>query len=74
VKPIINLEENIGKTVGRRRAPRDSFAYGMGLQKMGVAFTKALGHGGVPTGVYRFKSHDEADACRMKYLIQTRTT
>ena len=27
MKPIINLEETIGKTVGKRTPPKDAFAY-----------------------------------------------
>lgn len=72
MKPVINLEEAIGKTVGRRTAPADAFAYGMALQKTGARLTKAFGHKGVPKGVYRFHSHEEADAWLMKQLIQNR--
>lgn len=72
MQPVINLEENIGKTVGRRVAPADSFTYGMALQATGVRLIKAFGHRGVPKGVYRFQSHEEADAWMMKHLIQNR--
>ena len=70
MKPAINYEEKIGKTVGRRTAPRDPFAYGMALQKSGVALAKAFGLRGTPRGVFRFRSHDEADAWLMKHLIR----
>ena len=67
MKPVTNLEENIGKTVGRRTAPRDSFAYGMALQKTGAQLTKTFGWRGLPKGVFKFHSHEEADAWLMKY-------
>ena len=70
MKPIINLEEAIGKTVGRRVAPRDSFRYGMGVQRAGVELGKALKVRFVPRGVFRFHSHEEADAWMMKYIAR----
>jgi hypothetical protein len=72
MKPAINYEEKIGKTVGRRTAPRDMFAYGMALQKSGVALAKALGVRGLPRGVFRFRSHEEADAWLMEHQIRNR--
>ena len=72
VKPIINLEETIGKTVGRRMPPRDAFAYAMGLQKTLVALNAKLPTGGVPRGVYRFHTHEEADAWMLKMLTRPR--
>ncbi|MEO6741328.1 MAG: hypothetical protein ABIP20_13840 [Chthoniobacteraceae bacterium] len=70
MKPAINYEEKIGKTVGRRTAPKDMFAYGMALQKNGAALAKGLRLRGVPKGVFRFRSHEEADAWLMKHLVQ----
>jgi hypothetical protein len=59
VDPLINLEETPGKTVGRRRSPADGFAAGMQLQEAVASFGgRRLG---VPKGVYRFHSHEEAD-------------
>jgi len=70
MKPTINLEEQIGKTVGRRRSPRDAFEYGMQLQKAGGELMRTFGKGRIPKGVFRFHSHEEADAWMMKYLTQ----
>ena len=68
MKPIINIEETIGKTVGRRTAPKDAFAYGMALQTTGAQLSKAFGHPRFPKGAFKFHSHEEADAWLMKYL------
>ena len=58
----INLEEKIGKTVGRRREVSDPFAYAMALQKTANELRKAtIGRGLCPKGVFKFKSHEEAD-------------
>ena len=65
--PVINVEEFIGKTVGRRRVPKDPFAYGMKLQKTGARLAKTFGVRGIPRGVYRFHSHEEADAWLMNH-------
>ena len=67
MEPIINLEEHIGKTVGRRTPPRDSFAYGMKLQETVTELSKTFKHEPMPRGVFRFHSHEEADAWMMKY-------
>lgn len=67
---VINIEDPIGKTVGRRRVI-DAWKYGMGLQKTGIKLRKAFGHGGIcPKGVYRFNSHETADQWMMKMLVE----
>lgn len=71
---VINLEENIGKTVGRRTVVRDAFRYGMALQHSASQLARALGHPRYPRGVFKFHSHEEADAWLMKYQIQSATT
>jgi len=71
MKPAINFEEKIGKTVGRRKPPRDMFAFGMSLQENGIQLAKGLRLRGLPKGVFRFRSHEEADAWLMKQLIRS---
>jgi hypothetical protein len=70
VEPVINIEEKIGKTVGRRAQAKDAFAYGMGLQKAGVQFAKTFRLKRPPRGVFRFHSHEEADAWLMYHLTK----
>ena len=71
MKPVINLEEKIGKTVGRRTAPNP-----LRIQPNEIAeaeaWRRALGGIRVPRGVFKFHSHEEADAWLMKYLTQPR--
>lgn len=67
---VINLEERIGKTVGRRTAPGDAFRYGMALQKLGVELDKTFGCRFLPKGCYKFHSHEEADSWLMTQLIR----
>jgi hypothetical protein len=73
MKPVINIEETIGKVVGRRTAPRDSFKYAMGLQRTAGQLGKTFGNSICPKGVHRFTSHEEADAWLMKMLTRPRS-
>jgi hypothetical protein len=65
---IINLEETIGKTVGRRRPPVDALAAGFAMQETLNEFLKSSGHRLAPRGVFRFRSHEEANAWTMKMM------
>ena len=67
MKPIINLEETIGKTVGSRKVPADAFEYGMQVQRVGAQLQRRLGAQSHPRGVFKFHSHEEADAWLLKY-------
>lgn len=68
MKPVINLEEKIGKTVGRRTAP-DPLQIQAGEIANSEDWRRAFPRlWGTRPGVYRFKSHEEADAWLMKHL------
>ena len=71
MKPIINLEGNIGKTVGRRTAP-DPLKTRPGEIADAEAWRRAVGVVRVPRGVFRFHSHEEADAWLMQHLTRPR--
>ena len=66
MNPVLDLEEKIGKAVGRRIV-RDSFRYGMDLQKTGAQLARTFGHASMPKGAFKFQSHEEADAWLTKY-------
>ncbi len=71
VHPVVNIEENIGKTVGRRRmgdplvVPRGDRERKRGMQRAGF-FPR------IPRGVYRFKTFEEADEWMMKAMTTER--
>ncbi len=66
---VINVQDPIGKTVGRR-VLKDAWKAGMGLQKTANQLRLSFGQGGIcPRGVYRFNSHEEADEWMMKMLV-----
>ena len=70
VEPIINLEEKPGKTVGRRKPPRDTLAVAGDTKEQKRAWRRAFPTPFVPKGVYRFHTHEEADAWLMKMLTR----
>ena len=60
--PIVNLEENIGKTVGHRRPPRNGLNLTTANRIADArAWKKAFGGLPIRKGVYRFRTHEEAD-------------
>ncbi|MGI9115258.1 MAG: hypothetical protein ACR2FX_09550 [Chthoniobacterales bacterium] len=65
----VNSEEQIGKTVGRQR-PADAFVAAMKLQKtMNRLQSHLLGF---PKGIFRFATHDDADAWLRKWMSRRR--
>ena len=70
-KPLINVGEKIDRIVGRRTKMPDSLKTGMQLQSLGVELHKAFKHRWCPKGVYRFKTHEEADEWMTKMLARS---
>ena len=70
MKPVsvINNEETIGKTVGRRRAPIDSLQAADRIQSFINEHFQEVGHRLPPKGVFRFNSHEEADQWMRKSI------
>ncbi|MCB1227703.1 MAG: hypothetical protein KDK99_17935 [Verrucomicrobiales bacterium] len=68
-RPVINLDEPIGKIVGKRRPP----PHNAGLQDTINQVFEGQRHRLWPRGVYRFNSHEEANAWRMKMLRPNKT-
>ena len=73
MRPLVNLDERIGKVVGRRRAPAASLTVA-GAQRTedARAWQRALGGLPIKKGVYRFRTHEEADAWLWRILIRRR--
>jgi hypothetical protein len=59
--PFVNVEERIDRVVGRRRRTMDALSTASGRRTDAIAWQRALGGTGVPRGVYRFLSHQDAD-------------
>jgi hypothetical protein len=67
-KPFINVEEKIDRVVGRRTNTLDGLKAGMQLQASAVEFHRGFKHRWAARGVYRFKTHEEADEWMMTML------
>ncbi len=72
-QPFINFEEKVDKIVGRRTRTPDAFTSGMQLQSLAVELHRSLGHRWAPKGVYRFKTHEEADEWMYRMLARSQT-
>ncbi|MFM8657265.1 MAG: hypothetical protein ACKOD5_09070 [Chthoniobacterales bacterium] len=70
--PVVNIDEKIGKTVGRRRI-KDSLEYGFGLQESLARIREDAPSPRFPRGVFKFRSFEEADAWTMHYLTKPRS-
>jgi hypothetical protein len=68
VEPIINLEETIGKTLGKRRGAPDPLDVRSSTKANARAWRAISPVKPVRSGVYRFNSHEEADAWMWKVL------
>jgi hypothetical protein len=68
MEPVINIDENIGKTVGRRRIPATMRTTPTQIAEA-EQWRSALGGIGIRKGVYRFKTHEEANASWMEEVL-----
>lgn len=66
-RTVINLEETIGKQVGRRKPPTDPLRVASDLNKLATGLLSASGHKSPRRGVFRFKTHEEADQWMTKF-------
>jgi hypothetical protein len=57
----INVEERIDRVVGRRTKTPDALSTATSNKAESIAWRKVFGGVRVPRGVYRFKTHEEAD-------------
>jgi hypothetical protein len=60
-RPVINVEEKIDRTVGRRAGPLDGLSTATSHKADSIAWRRSFGGVRVPRGVYRFRTHEEAD-------------
>jgi hypothetical protein len=69
----INIDEPLGKTVGRRTSARDPLSPGGPTPADSKAWL-ALGGLRVPRGVYRFRTHNEADEWLWRMMTRRNPT
>jgi hypothetical protein len=70
-QPMVNVEEKIDRVVGRRTKTPDGLKAGMKLQSTAAQLHKSFKHRWPVRGVFRFKTHEEADEWMMKMLARS---
>jgi hypothetical protein len=70
MKPVVNIQEGIGKIVGQRTPRKNTLAPVPGEIEDVKAWRAAFPTLFVPRGVYRFRSHEEADEWLWKMLTR----
>ena len=60
-QPSINVEEKIDRFVGKRTQTPDALSLKGNTKADAIAWQKAFGGLRIRPGVYRFKTHEEAD-------------
>jgi hypothetical protein len=60
-QPFINVEERIDRFVGRRTKTPDPLAVTSGQKADAIAWRRVFGGLRIQRGVYRFRTHQEAD-------------
>jgi hypothetical protein len=71
--PVINLEETPGKVVGHRHPPANGLVMTAAQRTENAeAWKRALRTLPIPKGVYRFRTHEEADEWLWQMLTRRR--
>jgi hypothetical protein len=71
-QPFINVEDKIDKVVGRRTKSPDALSVETSRKADAIAWCKSFGGVGVPRGVYRFRTHEEADEWLWRMIARPR--
>ncbi|MEO5803965.1 MAG: hypothetical protein ABIR24_10570 [Verrucomicrobiota bacterium] len=72
-QPFINVEEKVDRFVGRRTRTPDALSTATSNKANSIAWHKAFGGVRVPRGVYRFKTHEEADKWLWQMITRPKT-
>jgi hypothetical protein len=73
-QPLINVEEQIDRVVGRRTKRPDSLSVKTSKKADAIAWRKAFGGVRVPRGVHRFRTHEEADEWLWRMITRPNPT
>jgi len=72
-QPSINVEEKVGRLVGRRTKTADALSTATSNKADSIAWRKAFGGVRMPRGVHRFKTHQEADQWLWRMIARPRS-
>ncbi len=73
-QPLINIEERIDRVVGHRTKAPDPLSLRSSDKADAIAWRDALGGIRVRRGVYRFRTHEEADEWLWKTISRPTPT
>jgi hypothetical protein len=73
-QPFINVEERIDRIVGRRTKAPDALSIASSRRADAIAWRLAFGGLRVPRGVYRFRTHEEADEWLWRTMARSTRT
>ena len=69
--PIVNVEEKIDRIVGRRKPGYGNLEARFKIQETGLEMQRAFDHRWRVHGVFKFKSHEEADEWMLKMMARS---
>ncbi len=74
MKPTVNLDEPVGKVVGRRQPPASGLTASPAQTAASARAWSRVGRKlSIPKGVYRFKTHEEADQWLWEKMTRSKT-
>ena len=68
---IVNVEEKIGRVVGKRKVGYSSLEARSKLQETGAELLRSFNHRWRVHGVFKFKTHEEADEWMLKLMARS---
>lgn len=69
-RPVVNVEERVDRVVGRRQAPADPLDVSSSRRADAIRWREVFGGIRVRRGVYRFRTHAEADEWLWKAMAR----
>ncbi|MEW6320109.1 MAG: hypothetical protein AB1635_03365 [Acidobacteriota bacterium] len=72
--PMVNIEERVDRRVGRRLRAADPLSLASSTRADAEAWREAFGGIRVARGVYRFRTHEEADEWLWKAISRPTQT
>ncbi len=72
-RPFVNIEEPIERVVGRRTKTSDPLSISSSRRADAIAWREAFGGIRVRRGVYRFRTHEDADEWLWKAIARPTT-
>ena len=64
MKPVVNLDETLGRTVGRNTTTVEEY------DRLVAASEEIMPRLPFPKGVYRFRTHEEGDAWTERHILE----